>query len=52
MHERLQREQGVGRALFIHDIDKVEGGLIVLFFGLVFFRCTPPENFLPTTLVV
>jgi len=33
--------------IFIHDTDKVEGSLIVLFFGLVFFRCTPPplENF-------
>jgi len=28
----------------VHDIDKVEGGLIVLFFGLV-FSSVPPENF-------
>jgi len=27
----------------MHDADKVEGGLIMLFFGLFFV--TPPENF-------
>jgi len=27
--------------IFIHDIDKLEGGLMVLFFDLVFFRFSP-----------
>jgi len=30
--------------VFIHDTDKVDGGLMVLFFGLVFF-IAPPGNF-------
>jgi len=40
---------GVGRGgrappwIFIHDADKVEGGLTVLFFGLV-LSVVPPEN--------
>jgi len=28
--------------IFIHVTDKVEGGLMVLFFGLVFSVATPP----------
>jgi len=48
---------GVGRGdmeellslwIFIHDIDKVAGCLIVLFFCLVFFRWLSLEIFLPT----
>jgi len=33
--------------IFINGIDKVEGGLMVLFFGLVFFHWPhpPPEKF-------
>jgi len=36
-----------GRALWnlIHDTDKVEGGLMVLFFGLVFSIATLPWKF-------
>jgi len=30
--------------IFIHDTDKVEGGLMVLFFNLVFFRCLPGNS--------
>jgi len=37
--------------IFIHDTDELEGGLMVLFFGLVFFFIAlPPGNFLPTPL--
>jgi len=36
--------------IFIHGTDKVEGGLMVFFFGLVFFRCPLLEIFLPTLL--
>jgi len=36
--------------IFIHDTDKAEGGLMVLFFDLVFFRCLPLKIFLPTPL--
>jgi len=35
---------------FSCDTDKVEGGLMVLFFGLVFFRCSP-GNFSADALV-
>jgi len=38
--------------IFIHGTDKVEGGLIVLFVGLVFSVDPPSEIFLPTTLCV
>jgi len=31
--------------IFIHDTDKVEEGLMVLFFGLVFSVRLLPENF-------
>jgi len=34
----------------IHNTDKVEEDLMVLFFGLVFFRSPLLENFLPTPL--
>jgi len=38
--------RGVALCIFIHGTDKVEGGLIVLFFVLVFYRCSPsPDNF-------
>jgi len=39
--------------IFIHDTDKVEEGLMVLF-SVLFFRCPPPliEIFLPTLLVL
>jgi len=52
---------GVGRGdkgavdpwIFIHDTDNVEGALMVLFFGLVFFHCPIPlEIFLLTPLAV
>jgi len=33
-----------GPWIFIHDTDKVEGDLMVLFFGLV-FSVSPPGNF-------
>jgi len=47
MHGRRQREQGRRGPLwiFMHNTDKREGGLMVLFFDLVFFRCPPPGNF-------
>jgi len=35
--------------VFFHGTDKVEKGLTVLFFGLV-FSVSPLENFLPTPL--
>jgi len=35
----------------MHDTDKVEGGLMVLFFGLVFFRWLYPEKFSADALV-
>jgi len=47
-HDLGRRQQGSGEGcapppwIFIHDTDKVEGGLMVLFFGLVFFRCPLP----------
>jgi len=31
--------------IFIHGTDRVEKDLMVLFFGLVFFRCHPPWKF-------
>jgi len=31
--------------IFVHHTDKVEGGLMVKFFGLVFFRWPPTGNF-------
>jgi len=39
---------GVGRGaappwIFLHETNKVEGGLMLIFFGLVFFRCPPPD---------
>jgi len=34
----------------MHDTDKVEGSLMVLFFGLVFFVASPLKIFLPTPL--
>jgi len=51
---------GVGRReavplpwVFIHDTNQVEGSLMVLFFGLVFFPLLPPpEIFLPTSNVL
>jgi len=36
--------------IFKHGTDKAEGGLMVLFFDLVFFVGPPQENFLPTPL--
>jgi len=37
--------------IFMNDTNKLEGGLMVLFFGLVFFRCPhPPGNFSAHTL--
>jgi len=39
---------GRGRAspwIFIYDTDKVEGGLMVLFFGLDFSVAPPPVKF-------
>jgi len=44
---------GIGRGgrgpcslwIFIHDIDKVEEGLIVLFFGFIFFVALPGNFF-------
>jgi len=36
--------------IFIHDTDKVEGGLVVLFFALFFPLAPLPEMFLPTLL--
>jgi len=52
-HGRRQRGSGGGAWpawIFIHDTDKAERGLMVLFFVLV-FRCPPPlENFLPMPL--
>jgi len=36
--------------ILIYGTDKVEGGLMVLFFGLVFFRPPSLKNFLPTRL--
>jgi len=41
-HERRQRGRGP-----LDDTDKVEGGLLVLFFGFV-FSVAPLEIFLPT----
>jgi len=41
---------GVDR-IFIHGTDKVEGALMVLFFGLVFSVAPPLEIFLPTPLI-
>jgi len=38
--------------IFMHDTDKVEGGLMVRFFGLVFSVGTPLEIFLSTSLVI
>jgi len=48
---------GAGRAVatpwnFIYNTDKAEGGLMVLFFGLVFSVGIPPEIFRPTPLFV
>jgi len=39
--------------IFIDGSDKVEGGLMVLFFGLAFpvEPSSPPEIFLPTSLI-
>jgi len=42
--------QGVPSWIFIHDTDKVEGGLMVLIFGLVFSVGPPGNFFLPTPL--
>jgi len=37
--------RGPPEFLFLYnDIDKVERGLMLLFFGLVFFRCPPPPQ--------
>jgi len=36
--------------IFIHVTDKVEGGLMMLFFGLVFFLLATLAIFLPTSL--
>jgi len=30
-----EEQEGVAPWIFVHDTDKVEGGLMVLFFGLV-----------------
>jgi len=39
-------EQGaVPFRIFMYDTDKVEGSLMMLFFGLVFSVASPPENF-------
>jgi len=48
MHRRRQRGAEGGRNLFwifIHDTDKVEKGLMMLFFGLAFVFSPSPENF-------
>jgi len=46
VHEHRQRRQGaVTPWIFIHDTDKVEGGLMMLFFGLVFSVGSLPGNF-------
>jgi len=37
--------------IFIHNTDKVDGGLMVLFFGLAFRLPPPLEIFLPTPLL-
>jgi len=51
VHGRRQRGQGtVLPWIFIHGTDKVEGSLIVLFFGLTFFVGSPLKIFLPTPL--
>jgi len=34
--------------IFIHDIDKIEGGLMVLYLSVLLFRCPSLEIFLPT----
>jgi len=45
MHECQQREAGgLAPWIFLHDTDKIEGGLIVLFLGLV-FSVGLPGNF-------
>jgi len=36
-HERRQQWEPWPSWIFIYNADKVEGGLLVLFFGLVFF---------------
>jgi len=38
--------------IFIRGSDKVEGGLMVLLFGLVFFVALSLEIFMPTPLIV
>jgi len=45
MHGRQQSGEGGAVAPLDFHTDKVEGCLMVLFFGLVFFRCPPPGNF-------
>jgi len=50
-----RRQRGAGGPwlphpwIFMHDTDKVEGGLMMLFFGLVFLLA-PQKIFLPTPL--
>jgi len=39
------QEVGVAPWIFIHDADKIEGGLMVLFFGIIFSIALPPGNF-------
>jgi len=50
-----QSNMGVGRGavpprVFLHDTDKAEGNLMVLFFGLVFLLLPSMEIFLPMPL--
>jgi len=49
VHGRRQREAVASPWIFIRNTDKVEGGFMVLFFGLV-FSIGPPENFSANTL--
>jgi len=52
IHGRRQRGQegGVFSWIFIHDTDKIEGGLGAIFRSC-FFRWPPLEIFLPTSLM-
>jgi len=52
-HRRRHRgaEGAVAPWIFIHGTDKVEGGLMVLFFGLVFSAAPPSGNFSANALV-
>jgi len=51
-HRRGGGEGGVPPWIFLHNNDKVEGGLMLLFFGLVFSFGHLLKIFLPTPLVL